>query len=142
MNPISGQVQAVLDLFASALVEVRFADLDAAALSRAASEVNVAAERVAAAQAALDDACAVLKERQNALLLQAQRALAYARVYAETDDALSTLVENISLPRSSRRTRTEDDVLGPSPEPELRPIRRRRSSTRAQAPAADAAAAE
>ena len=67
MNTIPGQVQAVLDLFATALVDVRFADLDAAALTRVASDVNAAAERVAAAQAQLDEACALLKERQNAL---------------------------------------------------------------------------
>ena len=144
MNTIPGQVQAVLDLFATALIDVRFADLDTAALSRVATDVNSAAERVAAAQAQLDEACALLKERQNALFCQAQRALAYARVYAESDETLSTRLEGISLPRPARRSRGDDEALILSPEPQAAAPRRRRSPTTnpPEAPLDGAAAAE
>ena len=127
MNSIPTQVQAVLDVFATALVDVRFADMDAAALARLAAEVNLATEAVQAAQVALEDAALALKERQNALLLHAQRALSYARVYAENDAALSERLDAISLPRAPRRVRTDDEALVLSSDPVPAPVRRKRS---------------
>jgi hypothetical protein len=116
MLVISPPIQALLELFDTALSDVRFADLDAAALSALAGQVNAAAEGVAAKQAALEEANALLLERQNALLQQAQRALAYARVYAENDFELRAKLEAIALPRAPRRPRT--DAAVPSAEPE------------------------
>jgi hypothetical protein len=116
MTVISPPIQALLELFDTALSDVRFADLDAAALSALAGQVNAAAEGVAAKQAALEEANALLLERQNTLLQQAQRALAYARVYAENDFELRAKLEAIALPRAPRRPRT--DAAVPSAEPE------------------------
>ena len=47
-----------------------------------------------------------LTERQDALLLLAQRALAYARVYAEHDEALTVQLARISLPRAAKPRKT------------------------------------
>jgi hypothetical protein len=124
MTAISPQIQGVLDLFSSTLGDVKFGDVDACSLARAADDVQSAADVVASAQAALDAARSTLHEREETLLLHAQRALAYARVYAETDEALSAQLEAITLPRPPRRPRTDGHealVLSPDPQPATRP---------------------
>ena len=130
MQRTASLIQPLLDLFETSLADVRFADLDAKALMRAAGEVESADEEVNAAQAVLDGARAKLLERQEALLQQAHRALAYARVYAEQDEALSAQVGAINLPRPARRARsgTEALVLSPEPAPSSRPARRPRKA--------------
>lgn len=140
MNAIPPPVQTVLDLFATHLPDVRFGDLDAQSLARLAGDVQSASEVVAAAQVALDSARGTLHERQEVLLLQVQRALAYARVYAEADDALSSHLEAVALPRAARRSRADAGgggndalVLTPAPQPPRRPRGRPR---KALAPAA------
>ena len=107
MTAIPPPVQSVLDLFATDLADVRFGDLDAPALARIAGDVQAASEVVVAAQLALDVARGALHERQETLLQQAQRALAYARVYAEADLAMTARLDAITLPRASRRPRSE-----------------------------------
>jgi len=131
MSAISSPVRAVLELFGSELADVRFGDVDAQTLSRVAADVESAAEVVTAAQAALEGARATLNDRQETLLLQTQRALAYARVYAEADEALSSRLEAITLPRAARRARTGETnangnamdalVLSADPQPAPRP---------------------
>jgi hypothetical protein len=130
MEPIPLPVQAVLDLFAHDLADVRFADVDASALERMATDVKSAATVVASAEVALDHARAALHERQETLLQHAQRALAYARVYAENDEAMSARLEAITLPRAARRPRTgaETLVLSAAPQPGPRSRGRARKS--------------
>jgi hypothetical protein len=99
MNAIPPPIQTILDLFDSHLADVRFGDI--------AAEVQATADVVTAAQVALDSARIALHERQEALLLLAQRALAYARVYAEADESLSARLEAVTLPRAARRTRAD-----------------------------------
>jgi hypothetical protein len=111
MDAIPTPIQAILDLFNTALSDVRFADLDAKTLARLASEVRAAAEVTLSAQAALASARDALQERQEALLQQVQRAVAYARVYAETDEALAERIDAIALPRPARRGRGGDESL-------------------------------
>jgi multidrug efflux pump subunit AcrA (membrane-fusion protein) len=109
-------------LFATSLADVRFADVDGQTLARYAADVDGSAQAVAAAQSALDAAREALQAKQDALLQQAQRALAYARVYAEGDETLSGQLEAVTLPRVTRRSRTEDDlVLSAAPQPSPRP---------------------
>jgi hypothetical protein len=105
MTVIPPAVAALLEVFESALSDLRFADLDANVLSGLSAEVAAAAESVAAKQVALDEARSALQERQNVLLQQAQRALAYARVYAENDFELRAKLEAISLPKPARAPR-------------------------------------
>jgi hypothetical protein len=102
MTVIPPPVAALLELFEASLSDVRFADLDAKVLSALSAEVEAAAEGLAAKQAALDEARSALSERQNLLLQQAQRALAYARVYAENDFDLRAKLDAITLPRPAR----------------------------------------
>lgn len=122
MEAIAPPIQAILDLFATSLADVRFADLDATALANLAAEVRSVAEVVAAAQAALASAEGALRERQGALLQQVQRAVAYARVYAESDDALTRQIEAIALPRAGRSAGGADRQLTAFPgQPAVRP---------------------
>jgi hypothetical protein len=110
MDPIPLPVQAVLDLFAHDLADVRFAEVDASTLEQIAADVKSAADVVSSAEVALDIARAALQERQETLLQHTQRALAYARVYAESDEAMSAKLEAIALPRATRRPRTSADT--------------------------------
>lgn len=102
MTLLSPPVQAVLELFQGPLVDVRFADVDAAGLASVAAEVESAAAEVARQEAQLTSLRQSLTERQEALLLLAQRALAYARVYAEHDEALTEQLGRITLPRAAK----------------------------------------
>jgi hypothetical protein len=96
----------VLELFQGPLADQRFADLDAEVLSKSASLVEAAAAAVAEQEAQLTELRQTLADRQEALLLLAQRALAYARVYAENDSTLSEELSRISLPRANTLPRT------------------------------------
>ena len=129
MSAIPPPIQTLLDLFTTALADVRFADVDGQTLGRSAAEVETAAESVASAQAALDAAREALQLKQEVLLQRAQCALAYARVYAEGDEALSTRLDGVSLPRSMRRARAvEGLVLSAEPQPAPRPRGRPRKA--------------
>jgi len=102
MTSLPAPVQAVLELFQGPLSDVRFADVDAAGLANLAAEVEGAASAVAQQEAQLADLRQTLAERQDALLLLAQRAVAYARVYAEHDEALTEQLARITLPRAGK----------------------------------------
>jgi multidrug efflux pump subunit AcrA (membrane-fusion protein) len=135
MTAIPAPIQTLLDLFTTSLADVRFADLDGQTLASSAAEVEAAAKSVAVAQAALDAAREVLQSRQDALLQRAQRALAYARVYAESDEALSRRLDAVTLPRPARRARAEDALVlsaDPQPAPASRPRGRPKKVVAAQ----------
>ncbi len=123
MDAIPPPIQSLLALFADAFADVRFGDIDGKKLASSADEVAAAAAVVAKAEAALEQAREILNSRQDALLVSAHRALAYARVYAEADDALMTRVAAISLPKPRRAKASEALVL--APEPDDAPPRRR-----------------
>jgi multidrug efflux pump subunit AcrA (membrane-fusion protein) len=110
-SAIPSPIQTLLHLFTTSLADVRFADVDGQTLGRCAAEVESAAEAVASAQALLDAAREALQLKQDVLLQRAQSALAYARVYAESDEALSTQLDSVSLPRSTRRPRAEEGLV-------------------------------
>lgn len=107
-DPISPALQALLELFNQELEAVKFPDVDGAVLGEAAARVRENAEAVARAQAALEAAKQALYETQETLLQKGQRALAYARVFAEDDAELSAKLDAVSLPRATRKApRTE-----------------------------------
>jgi hypothetical protein len=128
--PIPSAVQEVVDLFVSELASLKFGDLEPTSLAAASEEVKAIAADVIRAEAALENTRAVLAEKRDALLQKAQRALAYARVYAENQPELASRLERIALPRSPRRSAKSPSAL---PEAELdsaletttRPARRR-----------------
>ncbi|MGH7435949.1 MAG: hypothetical protein ACRENE_09770 [Polyangiaceae bacterium] len=129
MSTTHPAVQALLELFATSLADVRFADVDGPSLARCAAEVEVAAQAEVVARLALDAAAAALQEKQEALLQRAQRALAYARVYAESDPALAASLESIGMPRAARRATAADALVlstatETSPRPRGRPRKR------------------
>jgi hypothetical protein len=103
-DPIPSAVQEVVDLFVSELASLKFGDLEPTSLAAASEEVKAVAADVIRAEAALESARAVLAEKKEALLQKAQRALAYARVYAENQPALASRLERIALPRPPRRS--------------------------------------
>jgi hypothetical protein len=138
MDAIPTPIQAIVDLFTTTLADVRFADLDASGLANLASEVRAAAEVVMSAQAALASARDALHERQEALLRQVHRAMAYARVYAENDESLSQRIDAIALPRPAKRARNADEPLTLSPAPSAgRVARPSQSRARSRKPATD-----
>jgi len=102
MSPLPPSIQAVIELFQGPLAEVRFADVDAAALTNLARAAETAAADLAAHEAQLNELRQTAADRQEALLLLAQRGLAYARVYAENDEALSEQLSSINLSRPSK----------------------------------------
>jgi hypothetical protein len=129
MSAIHPTVQALLDLFATSLADVRFADVDGPSLARCAAEVETAAQAEGVARSALDAAHLALQEKQEALLQRAQRALAYVRVYAESDPTLTASLEAIGLPRATRRVAVGDPLVlsaasETSPRPRGRPRKR------------------
>ena len=107
-DPISPALQTLLELFHQELQKVKFPDVDGAVLGEAAARVRGRAEEVARAQAALEAARQSLYESQEALLQKGQRALAYARVFAEDDAELSAKLDAVSLPRPVRRAARVD----------------------------------
>ncbi|MCY1040610.1 hypothetical protein OV208_04685 [Corallococcus sp. bb12-1] len=102
-DSISPALRGLLELFATDLADVKFPDVDTAVLGEAAAHVREKAEAVARAQAALDAARQVLNESQESLLQKGQRALAYAKVFAEDDAELGAKLEAIHLPRPTRK---------------------------------------
>jgi len=112
MPTLSPSIQAVLDVFQGALAEVRFADIDAGALARLAAEVETTAGEVEAQEAKLGEMRQALSQRQELLLVHAQRALAYARVYAENDLELSEKLNAISLARAVKRAKSATTSAG------------------------------
>src|SRR6478609_617752 len=88
MSYISPSVQAVIDLFQGPLAEVRFADVDVSALANLARAAEAAAEELAQHEARVSELT--------------QRGLAYARVYAEPDEALTEQLSRINLPKPAK----------------------------------------
>lgn len=97
-EPIAAPLQKVLSLFTEGpLAGVAFPDVDASSLTDLAEAVHAEAQKVTAAEAAVTEARAALAERQVALRTKAQRALAYARIYADGAPELRPLLDEIDL---------------------------------------------
>jgi hypothetical protein len=82
-DPVSSEVRAVIELFASQLAKVSFPDIDAQALRRQADELRTEAKAVARAREALEAALASQARRIAMLGETCTRAIAYARIYSE-----------------------------------------------------------
>ena len=91
----------VIDLYSVELAEVRFPDLDLSALLYAQTELHAAQVEVERVEAELADKRAVLEARSQALLQKAERALAYAKIYAQGDEDLVPRLAEIGRKRSS-----------------------------------------
>ncbi|MCE9668767.1 hypothetical protein LY474_13160 [Myxococcus stipitatus] len=113
-DPISPALRALLELFTTDLAEVRFPDMNGEVLDEAAAQVRAKAEAVANAQAVLEAARQALQESQDALVQKGQRAMAYARVFAEESPELSLKLDAIQLPRAARKA-VKTESLVPEP---------------------------
>jgi hypothetical protein len=129
-SPINSGMQAVVELFDAELVQLKFPDVDQAVLGEAVARVLSQAETVAAAEAALATAREALSDAQEVLLGKCQRALAYARVYAEEDRELLRKLDAINLPRA----RGKAAMTGPTDVAEPRAARRGRRTPPASGP--------
>lgn len=95
-------VLALLDVFGAHAPTLRFPEVDHTTLEALAAEVREAAAEVARCEQALAGARRALDEHHETLRTRAERALAYARIYAEDDATLRERLEAIEL--SPRRT--------------------------------------
>jgi len=98
---VPADVAEVMELFRSELDEVSFPDVDHEVLDGHAEEVEARAADVEHARAALDEARGKLEVAQTALRRAAERGLAYARVYADGDEALAERLRALALTRSA-----------------------------------------
>jgi hypothetical protein len=113
-DAVPADLRAILDLFTSELREIAFPGVDAAVLRHHADEVRARARDVDRARQVLDAARADLEERTRALAGIAERALAYARIYAADQPALAARLASLDsapataapvLPEKPRRGR-------------------------------------
>jgi hypothetical protein len=102
MKFVAQPVVSVLELFSGPLAGARFGDVDQEALAQLAANVEHTGIEVTTAEAKLAELRLLLATEQGALLALAQRALAYARVYAESHEELATTLHSISLPRPTK----------------------------------------
>ena len=100
-NPIPAPLRDLLSVFAEQLQEIRFGDLDQATLQEAAAHVVALADKAAVAEAALEAARADLAAAQQTLCGIGNRALAYAKIYAETSPDLLFRLQTISISNGS-----------------------------------------
>jgi hypothetical protein len=115
---ISVPLRELMSLFSEQFPDLRFGDIDNARLSQEAAKVVEAGQHTAELEEALDVARANLAETQQALLATGQRALAYARIYAENSPEVLSRLQAISLTNGSRQVSKNQDV-------ETKPTRRR-----------------
>lgn len=116
-DPVPHAARAVLDLFRDVLADVRFPDLDRTTLDptvldRAALEGSERALLDAQcaledAEAALERARAAVAEQTGALAAKTQRALAYAKVFAEGDAELRERLDAIGAPSKREKSVAE-----------------------------------
>ena len=92
LTALSPLASEVLELYASALAEVRFPDLDLATLHTLADELRDAQQEVDRLDAEAHDARERVAACSAKLDARAERALAYARIFAEGKPELSALV--------------------------------------------------
>ena len=95
LDPTPAFARQVLDLYLEALADVRFPDLDLAALQAARDELQVSQIEIDSLEAELARARAQLDTQVAALNTKADRALAYARVYASGDAALQARIAEV-----------------------------------------------
>ena len=119
--PIDPSVLALSKLFDGPLQGVTFPDVDREALLEHIDFVRRCAEDLAQARAMLASAESALEERQGSLMAKSQRAMAYARIYADENPALLEELDRIVLPRTSalRAEKRESAIArASSPRPE------------------------
>jgi hypothetical protein len=85
----------VIELYATELSDVRFPDLDLSDLLQHQAELHTAQLEVERIEAELAQAREEVETRSQALSLKAERALSYARVFAQGNPELSPRIADI-----------------------------------------------
>lgn len=98
-DPISSELSEFIDFFKTSLGDLTFPDVDAAALENLAQTVRDRSSELARLDEQMRLARAALDEARAALQKASQRGLAYARVYVDGNDELSTALDNLSITR-------------------------------------------
>lgn len=97
-DPIAPWCADTLALFAGALADVRFPDVDAASLAAGAAEVRRAQVEIEALERALDDARVAMQATHAGFVDRCHRALAYARVFATAQPEHEAAVTAVCAP--------------------------------------------
>lgn len=132
-SPIPPALKDLLALFEEGpLAQVQFPDVDAAALREHAAAVDAAAQEVEVAAAAWAAAKRAVDERLEVLLQKGQRALAYARVYAEDKPELQAALAAVALSKPAEPKRAAPAAAAP----EMAAARKRGRPRKSEAAAA------
>ncbi len=108
-------VQIVVELFGSSLRDVSFPDVDAASLEAAATVLRAKHDLVRQAEAALEVARQAREQSLDELVAGADKALAYAKIYAAKNPELMAELTTVAL------RRRQPTVAGPTPKKRGRP---------------------
>ncbi|HRI69301.1 MAG TPA: hypothetical protein PK156_33955 [Polyangium sp.] len=95
-DPIPPSVKALVELFKNELSAVTFPGVDGAILEQLITDVQTYTDAVIKAEAALEAARNSLRESEEVLAIKSQKALAYARVYAEDRPEISAKVDYVA----------------------------------------------
>ncbi|HMI91677.1 MAG TPA: hypothetical protein VK509_09965 [Polyangiales bacterium] len=106
-DPVPSLAHEVIALFEDALAGVRFPELDHERLEHMAAAARAAQVELERTEAELLQAQARVAEHAASLLTCAERGLAYARVFAQGDDALSARVAQLGSQPASATKREE-----------------------------------
>lgn len=95
-DPIPPSVKALVELFKNELSAVTFPGVDVAILEQTITDVQTYTDAVLKAEAALEAARTALRESEEVLAVKSQKALAYARVYAEDRPEIAAKVDFVA----------------------------------------------
>lgn len=95
-DPVSPSIKALVELFKNELAAVTFPGVDGAMLEQLIGDVQRNTHAVVQAEAAVEAARAALRDSEEALAVKSQKALAYARVYAEDRPEIAAKVDVVS----------------------------------------------
>ncbi len=101
-DAITAPIKEVLDLFDGPLKGVVFPGVSLESFEAMFKKVEQQAMQVEKAQAALEAARAALQGAHQEVLQQAQRTLAYAKVYADGDSELLAKLDGIQLTKPAK----------------------------------------
>jgi hypothetical protein len=117
-DPTPPFARQLLDLYADAMAEVRFPDLDLARLLAVERELVAAQLELEQAEAALEAVRSARDAQARALNDQAERALAYAKIFAAGDEELASRLAELGRRQpGSASSSTQPRKRGRPPKP-------------------------
>ena len=147
-DPLPAGIQQVLALFQGELAGVEFPEVGAEVLARAVDERQARAGEAAAARAAATAAELALAQSTQALQRLAERAVAYAKVYAADNPELAQELASIQLDAGRRAAKRGRKPTPSQPEssaaqaPPSETVEHRAKSARTPSPKRSAADAQ